>query len=73
MPQIILNAEQAKTVASALDPIEVRDEKGAYLGTLAPIWTREDIEKAKKALADPNTKWYTFDEVLAHLRALEPK
>ena len=56
MPQIILNAEQAKTVASALDPIEVRDEKGAYLGTLAPIWTREDIEKAKKALADPNTK-----------------
>ncbi len=73
MPQIILNAEQAKTVASALDPIEVRDEKGAYLGTLAPIWTREEIARAKQIAADPNTKWYSFDEVMAHLRSLESK
>lgn len=73
MPQIILNAEQAKTVATALDPIKVRDEKGNYLGTLAPIWTREDVEQAKKDLADPKMEWYTLDEVMSQLRSLEQK
>jgi hypothetical protein len=71
MAHIVLNAEQAKVVSASLDPVEVRDEQGHVLGTFTPLWTREDIEQAKKVLADPNTKWYTFDEVMAHLRSLE--
>ena len=71
MPHIVLTAEQVKTVESALDPVEVRDDKGNVLATIPPSMTREELEQIKKSIADPNTKWYTFDEVMAHLRSLE--
>jgi len=65
-----MTADQTQTVHDALDPIEVVDAKGNFLGTLAPIWTREEIALAKQILADPTMEWYTFDEVMAHLRSL---
>jgi hypothetical protein len=72
MPQIVLNDEQAQVVATALQPVQVRDAKGNYLGTIPPIWTDEDIAEAKRQLAS-NEPWYTTAEVLAHLRSLQPE
>lgn len=71
MPHIVLNAEQLAIIATSLDPIEIRDNYGTVLAMVAPHWTREDIERAKEMLADPNTKWFTSEQVMAHLRSLE--
>ena len=70
MPQIVLNEEQAKVVATSLQPVQVRDAQGNLLGTIPPIWTEEDIAEAKRVLAS-NGPWYTTEQVLAHLRSLE--
>jgi hypothetical protein len=72
MPEIILTEEQVQVVASALAPVQVRDSKGNVLGTLAPLWTEEDIAQARRAL-DENQTWCTTDQVLAHLRSLGEK
>jgi hypothetical protein len=72
MPHIVLSEEQAKVVASALQPVQVRDAKGTVLGVIPSIWTEEDIAEAKRRLAS-NGPWYTTEQVLAHLRSLETK
>jgi hypothetical protein len=72
MPHIVLSEEQAKVVASALQPIQVRDAKGTVLGVIPSIWTEGDIAEAKRRLAS-NGPWYTTEQVLAHLRSLETK
>lgn len=69
MPQIVLSDEQASVVAAALEPVSVRDARGNFLGTIPPLWTREDIEKAKKALASDQPR-HTTAQVLAYLRSL---
>jgi hypothetical protein len=70
MIEIVLTDEQAKVVAGALQPVQVRDGRGNLLGTIAPRWTEQDIKEAKESLAT-NTTWYTTEQVLAHLRSLE--
>jgi hypothetical protein len=72
MPHIVLSDEQAKVVATALQPVQVRDAKGTVLGVIPSIWTEEDIAEAKRRLAS-NGPWYTTEQVLAHLRSLETK
>jgi hypothetical protein len=67
MVHIVLNDEQARVVASALQPVQVRDSQGNVLGILPPIWTEEDIVEAKRILAS-SEPWYTTEQVLAHLR-----
>ena len=73
MPQIVLSSEQAEILTKALDPVEICDAKGRVVAVVPPVWTREDIAEANPILADPNTKWYTFDEVMAHLCSLGVK
>lgn len=70
MQQIILTDEQANVVALAHKPIAVYDGKGRLLGTIAPIWTEDDIAEAKRRLASPGP-WYTGEQVQARLRALK--
>jgi len=45
---IVLNDEQAKVVAKALEPIEVRDGKGNVLGSISPVWTEEDLAAVRR-------------------------
>lgn len=73
MAHITLSEEQTQALTASLEPIEIRDAYGRVLAVVPPVWTREDIEEAKRRLADPNTKWYTTEQVLAHLRSLENK
>jgi hypothetical protein len=49
--QITLDHEQAQVVSKALEPVQVRDDKGNLLGVIPPIWTKEDITEAKRRLA----------------------
>jgi hypothetical protein len=72
MPHIVLNEEQAKIVATALEPVQLRDAKGYVLRTIPPIWTEEDIAEAKKRLASDEPR-YTTAQVLAYLRSLRPE
>jgi hypothetical protein len=51
-------------------PVLVRDPNGAVLGSLAPIWTAEDVADAKRRLASGEPR-YTIAQVLKHLRSLE--
>jgi hypothetical protein len=70
MHHIVLNDEQARLVATALNPVQVRDGKGNVLGTIAPVWTEADIADAKRRLASDEPR-YSTAEVLDHLRSLE--
>ena len=70
MAHIVLNEDQTRIVASAGQPVEVRDPKGNVLGVIAPIWTEEDLAEAKRILAS-DQPWHTTEQVLAHLRSLE--
>jgi hypothetical protein len=72
MSFIVLNDEQAKVVAKALEPIQVRDGKGNVLGNISPIWSEEDIKEAKRRLASSQPR-YTTSQVLDHLKSLESK
>jgi hypothetical protein len=71
MPHITLNAEQTALLTTSLDPVEIRDCTGRVVAVVVPTWSREDIEEAKRILADPNTEWFTSEEVRAHLQSLE--
>jgi hypothetical protein len=68
MLQIILTDEQAKVVASALKPVQVPDAQDKVLGWITPIWTEQDVAKAKQILASGEA-WFTTEQVLARLGA----
>lgn len=72
MTHIVLSDEQAKEVASTLQPMQVRDGMGNVLGFFSPIWTEEDIAEAKRRLAS-NEPHYTTAQVLEYLRSLAKK
>ena len=66
MLEIVLTDEQAKIVTSALKPVQVKDGKDHVLGWFTPIWTDEDVARAKQILAS-NGPWFTTKEVLEKL------
>jgi hypothetical protein len=70
MSRIVLNDEQAKQVASLLQPADVCDSQGNVLGTFTPLWTEADIQDAlcRRAANEPG---FSFQQVREHLRSLE--
>lgn len=70
MSHIVLNDEQAKVVAAALQPLPVRDGNGNLLGFFSLIGTQEDIAHAKQVLA-AREPGHTTEQVLQRLRSLE--
>jgi hypothetical protein len=72
MTQIVLPREQADVVARAIEPIEVCDPNGELLGYIDPVWTREDIDEAKRRIASDQPR-YTTAQVMKHLQSLESK
>jgi hypothetical protein len=69
MLHIVLTDEQAKVVATALKPVQVRDTRGNVLGCINPVWTEEDIAEARRRLAS-DEPYYTTAQVLEYLRSL---
>ena len=68
MAEIILTEEQTRVVAAALTPVQVLDSKGNVLGTIPPLWTEDEIRKAKRILAETKT-WYTTEQALGRLHS----
>ena len=72
MTQIVLPREQADIVARAIEPIQVCDPNGELIGYIDPVWTREDIDEAKRRIAS-NQPRYTTAQVMEHLQSLGSK
>lgn len=70
MTQVILTDEQARIVASALQPIEFLDSQGTVVRTIQPIWTEEDLADAERRLASDEPR-HTTAQVMEFLRRLE--
>lgn len=72
MTQIVLDEAQAAVVANANEPVEVRGPNGVLLGHIEPELTSSEIAELKHRITSPG-RWYTTDQVLEHLRSLEPR
>jgi len=71
MHHIIVDDQQAKIISEATESVEIRDPRGRHLGYVARRFTDEDIAIAKRRLASDEPR-YTTQQVLDHLRSLEP-
>ena len=52
MPQIVLNAEQARLLKEAIEPVEFRDEAGEVLARIPSPAEAAVVAEAKRRLAD---------------------
>jgi hypothetical protein len=76
MADLISSNSQAQIVVATGSAVPVRDETGKLLGYLSPVrhdphFSDDDIEAAKAALREPGPR-FTIEQVLEHLRSLEP-
>ena len=70
MAQIVLSDDQAKAVQTALEPVELRDQRGNLLGYVSLPPGDAEIAEAKRRLESAGP-WHTTEEVMDHLRSLE--
>ncbi len=70
MKRIVLNDHQAEEAAAAEGPVSVSDAQGHVLGTFTPLWSKEEIARAKEILKRGGP-WHTTAEVLARLEDVE--
>lgn len=79
MPIDIQDATTAAAMFSATAPQLVRgphgEELGQFIPTPKPNLTIEDfgvtIEELEREIKDPNTKWYTPEQVMERLREID--
>ena len=72
MQPIVVDDQQAKLITETKETLEIRDPQGRHIGYLAHLYTDEDIAIARQRLASGEPR-YTTQEVLDHLRSLEPR
>jgi hypothetical protein len=72
MRHIVVDDQQVKLITETKDTLEIRDAQGRLLGYVAHEFTDDDIAIAKQRLASAGPR-YTTQEVLDHLRSLEPR
>lgn len=71
--QIVLDAGQAKQILEAEDQVEIIGPGGKHLGYVRRrMFTPEEVREAVQR-ANDGGPWFTTEEVLTHLRSLEPK
>jgi len=81
MTRIVLTPEQEAVLAASEQPVPVVRPDGSFAGWVSPTtnfvipkenpFTAEEIAAAEAEAAAPGP-WYTTQEVLDHLRSLEP-
>ena len=67
MPEIVLTDEQAKQLAGAVVPVEVKDAAGRVVGHLEPVLPPEFIAELKRRAATPGPR-YSGTQVVADRR-----
>lgn len=74
MPHITVDSAQAETIVKFGRQVQVRDPHGKIVGFIDPAPSDEEIALAKARLAEgPNGPTHTTQEVLDHLRSLDPE
>ena len=71
MVQVIATADQAKLLLEAKESVEIVDANGKRLGTVVRPPSDEDVQIAKQRI-EQSGKRYTTEQVISHLRSLEP-
>ena len=80
MIRVVLDAELRKKLHKLTEPLELCDESGQILAHVEPFvdlskyepWVPEfDEEELRRR--EQSDKWYTTEQVLAHLKSLEDK
>lgn len=81
MPEIVLSAEQMQVLGTATGVVAIRRPDGSFVGWISPSanfiipeecpFTPEELAEAEARASSPGP-WYTTQEVLEHLRSLEP-
>jgi hypothetical protein len=80
MDRIVVDERLPERLAIRLTPVEVVDTSGQVIGTFTPAVrppegyelggpepTLEELER----IANTTSRWYTTDEVIAHLRRMK--
>jgi hypothetical protein len=78
MTQIILDADLANKLHGLTQTVELVDPKGQVLGQFTPVidmseWEpiSPDVSEEELDRREQSDEWYTFEEVMAHLKSLE--
>lgn len=79
MTRITVTATLREQLHHFTKPLELCDESGNVLATVTPLvdlseyepWEPPITEEDLKQWAKEDNKWYTTEEVLAHLKSLE--
>jgi hypothetical protein len=80
MTQVILDGDSATKLQGLVYTVELCDASGKVLGRFIPKidmseWEPVTPEASEEELdrREQETEWYTTEEVLAHLKSLEPQ
>lgn len=75
MSHITLDAAVAEQLKQASEIVELRDPSGRVLGRFFPAYDPAEWEPLTPEISEEeldrrekSDKWYTFDEVMAHLK-----
>jgi hypothetical protein len=78
MVQIIVDESLRNKLHQFNEPVEICDEKGQVLARVTPVDDLSQYEPCEPQISEEelerrgrSNKWYTTDEVLAHLKSLE--
>jgi hypothetical protein len=78
MTQIILDAALQKKLHDLVEPLELCDEAGRVLARVTPVYDpalygplEPQISEEEIRRREQSEKWYTTEQVLAHLKSLE--
>ena len=72
MPHIVVDDRQATIISQTAGTVEILDQQGNRLGYVAHPFTDEDVDVAQRRLQSKEPR-FTTQEVLNHLRSLEPE
>lgn len=70
MPELVLTEEQARLLAGAVAPVEVKDAAGRVVGRLDPVLSPEFVAELKRRAATPGPR-YSGAHIQAQLQALQ--
>lgn len=78
MTRIVLDPTLREKLHNLVQPLELCDETGRVLARLLPVYDRAEygplepqISEEELRRREQSDKWYTTEQVLAHLKNLE--
>ncbi len=67
---LVADGDWAKKLDKLDEPVEICTPDGKRLGFFTPAKPRVDQDELDQREIDPNTKWYTAEQVMAKLKEL---